>query len=201
MSRGRLFVLSGPSGVGKGTVCKALFERRDDLCLSVSATTRAPRLGEVDGVHYIFLSDEEFTDWVENGRFLEWATYCDHRYGTPLHKVEELLCEGKDVLLEIELQGSLQVKQKLPESILIFVLPPSMSELRSRLVGRGTEEPEVIEARLLRAAEEMKYVSKYDYILMNDEVEKAVDRFSNILEAERLRTRFSQELIEEVLQS
>ena len=201
MSRGRLFVLSGPSGVGKGTVCKALFQEREDLVLSVSATTRAPRPGEVDGVHYIFLSEEEFSDWIGKGNFLEWATYCDHRYGTPLHKVEELLSEGKDVLLEIELQGSLQVKEKLPESILIFVLPPSMTELRNRLIGRGTETPEVIEARLKRAEEEMDFVTQYDYILMNDEVDRAVERFAYILEAERLRTKFSQELIKEVLES
>ena len=201
MSRGRLFVLSGPSGVGKGTVCQALFSERDDLCLSVSATTRAPRPGEVDGVNYIFLSEAEFSEWIEKGNFLEWATYCDHRYGTPLHKVEELLEQGKDVLLEIEIQGSLQVKEKLPESILIFTLPPSMSELRSRLIGRGTESAEVVEARLLRAEEEMKFVDQYDYILLNDEVDEAVKRFSHILEAERLHTKYCKEFINEVLQS
>ena len=201
MSRGRLFVLSGPSGVGKGTVCQALFSERDDLCLSVSATTRAPRPGEVDGVNYIFLSEAEFSEWIEKGIFLEWATYCDHRYETPLHKVEELLEQGKDVLLEIEIQGSLQVKEKLPESILIFTLPPSMSELRSRLIGRGTESAEVVEARLLRAEEEMKFVDQYDYILLNDEVDEAVKRFSHILEAERLHTKYCKEFINEVLQS
>ena len=199
MSRGKLFVVSGPSGVGKGTVCQALLENRDDLFLSVSATTRAPRPGEENGVHYWFLSKEEFQDRVEHDQFLEWATFCENCYGTPRSKVEEKLDAGQNVLLEIEPQGALQVKERLPESVLLFVLPPSLQELRQRLIGRGTEDASVVEQRLCRAREEFQFIPKYDYVLINDEIPKAVERFAHILEVENYRTKNSQEIIDEVL--
>ena len=145
--RGLLLVVSGPSGAGKGTVCKRLVEKRSDVFLSVSATTRAPREGEVDGKHYYFISEEEFTERIRTGGMLEHAVFCGNYYGTPKQAVDDMLAAGKNVILEIEVQGAMKVRSHYPEGVYIFVLPPSMQELRSRLIGRGTEAPEVVEER------------------------------------------------------
>ena len=187
MNRGLLLVVSGPSGAGKGTVCKALMEQHPEVCMSVSATTRKPRPGEADGVNYYFLEEEQFRSMIDNHEFIEWACFCQNYYGTPRKKVEELLEAGKDVILEIEVQGAIQVKSKFPEAVFIFVMPPSMEELEKRLTGRGTEAPEVIAERLETARWECSNIEKYNYILINDEVSLAADRFAAIIQTEKMR--------------
>ncbi len=196
-TKGVLLVISGPAGVGKGTVCKEFMSRNQTAFLSVSMTTRAPREGEAEGINYFFRSKEEFIKLVAEDKFLEHAEFCDNYYGTPKEAVEKQLEAGNDVILEIEVQGALQVKEKFPEAVLIFVLPPSYSELRDRLVGRGTETPEVVEKRLTRAKEEFGFIGKYDYILMNDTVEEAVARLESIVCAEKLSTSRNKTLISE----
>lgn len=197
-NRGNLYVVSGPSGAGKGTICKALLEKRDDVVMSVSATSRAPRPGEVEGVHYFFLSEAEFENRIRTGQMLEHAAFCGNYYGTPKAFVEEKLAAGVDVILEIEVQGAMKVRAEHPEGVYIFVLPPSMQELRARLIGRGTEAKEVVEERLKTAAWEFGHIQKYNYILLNDDIDKAVERFSAIMDAERCRTERNIEFIEEV---
>lgn len=199
--KGLLIVVSGPSGTGKGTICKMLTERRDDVFLSVSATTRAPREGEVDGVHYHFMSEKEFSDNIENGGMLEHAVFCQNYYGTPKKAVDEMLAQGKNVILEIEVQGAMKVRSKYPEGVYVFVVPPSMSELRKRLVGRATETPEVVEERLTTAKREFSYIPKYNYVLLNDEIEKAVERLESIIDAEHCRIERNIKYIEEVCNS
>lgn len=199
--RGLLLVVSGPSGAGKGTVCKRLVEKRSDVFLSVSATTRAPREGEVDGKHYYFISEEEFTERIRTGGMLEHAVFCGNYYGTPKQAVDDMLAAGKNVILEIEVQGAMKVRSQYPEGVYIFVLPPSMQELRSRLIGRGTEAIEVVEERLSTAAWEFTHIQKYNYILLNDDVEKAVCRLEAIIDAEHCRTERNLKFIEEVCQS
>jgi len=186
-SKGLLLVVSGASGVGKGTVMKELFAMRDDLYMSVSATTRKPREGEVDGVHYHFISKEEFADIKRNDGFLENATFCDNSYGTLKSEVFERLEKGINVVLEIEVQGALQVRSEYPEGVFIYIAPPSFSELEARLVGRATEEAEVIEKRLETARWEMTQINKYNYVIINDEVKKAAERISACIDAEHVR--------------
>ena len=183
--KGLLLVVSGPSGVGKGTICKEYLSKYDDCALSVSATTRAPREGEVDGVSYFFLSHDEFRKKIDAGGFLEHAVFCDNYYGTPKDAVMEKLDEGKNVILEIEVQGALQVRSHYPEAVFVFVIPPSMEELENRLRGRGTETDDVIAKRLERAKAEFKYIEKYNYTLTNDTVENAVCVLHSIIEAEK----------------
>ncbi len=199
--KGLLIVVSGPSGTGKGTICKMLTERRNDVFLSVSATTRAPREGEVDGVHYHFMSEKEFSDNIENGGMLEHAVFCQNYYGTPKKAVDEMLAQGKNVILEIEVQGAMKVRSKYPEGVYVFVVPPSMEELRKRLVGRATETPEVVEQRLNTAKREFSYIPKYNYVLLNDEIEKAVERLESIIDAEHCRIERNIKFIEEVCNS
>lgn len=185
--RGILIVLSGPSGVGKGTVCKALRGKAPDLIYSVSATTRTPREGEVEGVNYFFKSREQFKQLIEQDQMLEWAEYVGNFYGTPRKFVEDTLNAGKDIILEIEVQGALKVKQKFPEGVFIFLLPPSLGELENRIVGRGTESEDSIRNRMSVAVEEIRLMEHYDYAIVNDQVEGACDRIQSILMAERCR--------------
>ena len=186
--RGLLIVLSGPSGVGKGTVRKAIFEEEGiDFQYSISATTRQPRVGEVDGEDYFFVSREEFEQKIVNGDMLEYAQYVNNYYGTPKSFIDEALASGRDVFLEIDVQGALQVKSKMPEGIYIFLTPPDLTNLRERLVGRGTDSQEVIEKRVAAARDELKQMINYDYAVENDQVIHAVDRIKAIITAERLR--------------
>lgn len=182
MNRGRLFVISGPSGTGKGTICKELI-KDDKIRLSVSMTTRNPREGEVHGVSYYFAIKEEFLQKIEAGGFLEYAEVFGNYYGTPKMEVLELLENGIDVLLEIDVQGALQIKEVYPEAVLVFILPPSMEELRARLTGRGTETQDVVERRLGEAAKEISYVKHYDYAVINDDLEEAIENVKTVIKA------------------
>jgi guanylate kinase len=175
MRKGNLFVISGPSGAGKGTLVKRLLERVPDAWVSVSATTRKPREGEVDGIHYFFLSDTRFDELIAGNGFLEWADVHGKRYGTLKRTVLEQIHAGKQVILEIDVQGAFQVRKKIPEAILIFIEPPSIEELRRRLVGRGTETTEAIEKRMKTAEVELSHKMEYDMRLVNDDLEKAAD--------------------------
>lgn len=185
--KGLLIVLSGPSGVGKGTVCSSLRHEQEDIIYSVSATTRNPRAGEVDGTNYFFKTREQFESMITNNELLEWAEYVGNYYGTPRAFVEETLNKGKDIILEIEVQGALKVKETYPDGIFVFLMPPSFEELRSRIVHRGTENPESLLNRMNVAKEELQMMRHYDYAVVNDEVEKAVKRIQSVIEAERLR--------------
>ena len=198
MSKGILCVVSGPAGVGKGSVCKDYLSRYENTFLSVSATTRQPRPGEENGVSYYFKTKEEFEKMIENGDLLEYAKFCDNYYGTPKKEVRQSLDDGKDIILEIEVQGALKVKEIMPETVLIFVFPPSFEELEKRLVGRNTETPEIIEKRLLRAKEELVISEKYDYIVVNDEIELASQKIHSIIDAEKQKVSRNKKLIMEV---
>jgi guanylate kinase len=179
---GVLSVISGFSGVGKGTIVKKLVEK-EGYALSVSATSRAPRQGEVHGREYFFLTREEFHSMIENNGLIEWAEYVSNFYGTPREYVEERLAGGEDVILEIEPQGALKVKAQYPEAVLIFIVPPNVKELENRLIGRGTEETEIIKKRLKRAAEETAFIENYEYIVINDDLEDAVSDIHHIIQA------------------
>ena len=186
--RGLLIVFSGPSGVGKGTVRQEIFSTPDHKFeYSVSMTTRAQRPGEVDGKDYFFRSREEFEELIRNGQMLEYAEYVGNYYGTPLTYVNETLDKGIDVFLEIEVQGALQVKKKVPDAVFIFLTPPDLTELQERLVGRGTDSEEVIAQRIERAREEIALMSEYDYAIVNDEVPLAAERVKRVIEAEHFR--------------
>ena len=186
--RGLLIVFSGPSGVGKGTVRQEIFSKPDHKFeYSVSMTTRAQRPGEVDGKDYFFRSREEFEELIRNGQMLEYAEYVGNYYGTPLAYVNETLDKGIDVFLEIEVQGALQVKKKVPDAVFIFLTPPDLNELEERLVGRGTDSEEVIAQRIERAREEIALMSEYDYTIVNDEVSLAAERVKRVIEAELFR--------------
>ncbi|HZG15652.1 MAG TPA: guanylate kinase [Candidatus Bathyarchaeia archaeon] len=184
---GLLLVLSGPSGVGKGTVCKALRERMNEIVYSVSATTRQPRAGEIDGVNYFFKSKEEFQKMIEEDQLLEWAEYVGNYYGTPRRFVEETLASGRDVILEIEVQGALQVKEKFPQGIFLFLAPPDLTELQNRIVGRGTETEESIRNRMAMAKAEIELMDKYDYVVVNDVIDTACEKIRAIITAEHLK--------------
>ena len=181
--KGIIIVVSGFSGAGKGTLMKELIRRYDNYALSVSATTRNPRPGEVNGREYFFVSNEEFEKLIEENGLIEHAGYVDHYYGTPRKFVEDKLSQGKDVILEIEIQGALQIKEQYPDAVLLFVMPPSVAELEKRLRGRGTETEEVILQRLKRAREESVGIEKYDYLVINDDLEKCTERLHNIIVA------------------
>ncbi|MCG4578939.1 guanylate kinase [Clostridium cochlearium] len=186
MKKGLLIVISGPSGTGKGTVCKELL-KNNNFWFSVSATTRAPREGEVHGKNYYFMTKEQFQDKIEENDFLEYAEVYGNYYGTPKSKVVEMLDKGKDVILEIDIQGALKVKENYKEGIFIFILPPSMEELKNRIIKRGTETEESLMTRFKSAYKEINYVSKYNYAVVNDKVNDAVKKIQSIIIAEKCR--------------
>ncbi|WAW14239.1 guanylate kinase [Peptostreptococcus equinus] len=194
--RGLLLVVSGPSGAGKGTVCKKVIENNDNIMLSVSATTRQPRTGEVEGISYYYKTKEQFEHMIENGQLLEYARVYDNYYGTPKQEIYDQLENGTDIILEIEMQGAMQVKKKFPQAVFIFILPPSLNELKNRIVGRGTETIDQIEKRMSSAFGEIKLIKDYDYFIFNDSIEKSADQVMSIVNAERSKViRYKEEII------
>ena len=187
---GKLFILSGPSGAGKGTICKQLLEETD-VELSVSMTTRKPRIGETEGVSYYFVEKEDFLSKIQKNGFLEYAEVYGNYYGTPKAPVIEKLAAGVDVILEIDMQGALKVKENYPNGVFIFILPPSMAELRKRLTGRGTETAEAIEMRLGETLKELSYIDKYDYCVVTGQLSEAVARVKSIVVAEHSKVTFT----------
>lgn len=187
MRKGLLIVVSGASGTGKGTVCKKLLDDMPEVAYSISATTRTPRPGEVNGREYYFLSIDEFKGWIADGKFLEYAEVYGNFYGTPFNKIEERLNRGEDILLEIDVQGALNVKRKCPDGIYIFLLPPSLEELKNRIKGRGTETPESLERRLANAVAEIQIGREYNYVVVNDTIANAAAQIAAILTAERCK--------------
>ncbi|WP_227767001.1 guanylate kinase [Zhaonella formicivorans] len=184
---GLLIVLSGPSGAGKGTLCQALRAQMPELKYSVSATTRQPRAGEVEGINYYYITKEKFDEMLAQGEFLEWARVYDNYYGTPKKQVMESLERGEDIILEIDIQGAMQIKKQYPKGVFIFIVPPSIRELEKRITGRGTDSEEVIKKRLSCVQQELTYVSEYDYVVVNDEVQTAVEKLKAIIIAEKCR--------------
>ncbi len=196
--RGILIVVSGFSGAGKGTLMKALLNKYDNYALSISATTRNPREGEVDGREYFFKTTEDFEKMIAQDELIEYAKYVNNYYGTPRAYVEEQLESGKDVILEIEIQGALKVKEKFPETLLLFVTPPNAAILKGRLVGRGTETMEVIESRMQRAAEEAEGMEAYDYLIINDDLDVCVKEMHDIIVGEHRRTFRNKEFMNQI---
>ena len=187
MIKGKTFIISGPSGVGKSTVLSALLEKRKNLYFSVSATTRDPRPGELDGIHYHFMDAESFRKWIAMDQFLEYAEYVGNFYGTPKRFVDEAMDKGQDVILDIEIQGALQVCDKRPDTVRIFIAPPSWQALEERLTSRGTDSPEKVQKRLVRAKVELQTANTYDYFVINDTVERAVREINAIMLAEHCK--------------
>ena len=187
MRKGKTFIICGPSGVGKGTVVARLLASDPTLYFSVSATTRAPRPGEVDGKHYHFLTQEQFAQWVAEDQFLEHAEFVGNRYGTPRKFIDKAMEQGRDVILDIEIQGAEQVHQKRPDVVRIFIAPPSWDELERRLIGRGTEDMDKVRSRLQRGKDEFLVASDFDYFVINDTVDRAVEEISAIMCAEHCR--------------
>ncbi|MDY5964981.1 MAG: guanylate kinase [Peptostreptococcus porci] len=195
--KGLLIVISGPSGAGKGTICKKLVEKHEKISLSVSATTRKPREGEIEGVSYYYKSKSEFENMIDNDEFLEFAKIYENYYGTPKKTIFDEISKGNDVILEIEMQGAMQVKKSYPEAVFVFILPPSLSELKSRIVGRGTETNAQIEMRLNSAYNEIKLVGEYDYFVFNNVVEKSVEDIEKIIMSEKMKViRYKDEIID-----
>ena len=198
-NRGILLVLSGFSGSGKGTVVKEVMKKySDNYALSISATSRQPRQGERDGIEYFFKTREEFEEMIAKDELVEYAQYVSNYYGTPKAYVEEQLAAGKDVILEIEIQGALKIKKKFPDTLLLSMTPPSADELKDRLVGRGTETMDVVESRLARAVEEAQGIEKYDYLIVNDDLEECVEQFHSIVSNEHYRVSRKQQFIEDM---
>lgn len=197
-THGILIVVSGFSGSGKGTIMKELLKRYDNYALSISATTRAPREGETDGQEYFFKTREEFEKMIAKEELIEYAEYVNNYYGTPRAYVEEQLTAGKDVILEIEIQGALKVKEKYPDTLLMFVTPPSAQVLKDRLVGRGTETAEVIDSRMKRAVEESQGVEKYDYLVINDDLERCAKEMHSIIQGEHDRVSRNADFIDDI---
>lgn len=200
MNKGLLFVVSAPSGCGKGTILAEIL-KDDKYFYSVSSTTRKPREGEVDGVNYNFLSKEQFEELIKADGMLEYACFCDNYYGTSKEMVEQKRLEGKHVILEIDVQGAMQVREKCSDAVLIFIMPPSVSELERRLRKRGTETDDVIAKRVSKSAEEIEAARSYDYVVVNAELEKAIEDFKTVISAEEHRVSYAEELINEVLKN
>ena len=201
MRKGLLFIISGPAGSGKGTVVNALLEAHPEITLSISATTRSPRPNEKNGVHYHFISKEEFEKRIENGKMLEYATYNENYYGTPEKEVLEAMEAGKDVILEIEVAGAMQIKEKIKDSVAIMLTPPNKEVLEARLRGRGTETEEVIKWRLERAKEEIMLLPQYDYSVVNEDglIDKCAEKIYKIIESEHQRTAYTKTIIEKFI--
>lgn len=198
MNKGTLTVISGFSGAGKGTLMKRLLEKYDSYVLSISATTRKPREGEADGREYFFKTKEEFEEMISRGQLLEHACYVGNYYGTPKPWVEEQMAAGRDVLLEIEIQGARNIKKQYPEALLVFITPPSADELLKRLTGRGTETPEVIRNRINRAAEEAQGMEDYDYLLVNDDLDLCTEQLNQVIQSAHHRMKENLELAEKI---
>ncbi|SFE49216.1 guanylate kinase [Peptostreptococcus sp. D1] len=195
--KGLLIVISGPSGAGKGTICKKLVEKHENVNLSVSATTRKPREGEIEGVSYYYKSKSEFENMIDNDEFLEFAKIYENYYGTPKKTIFDEINKGNDVILEIEMQGAMQIKKSYSEAVFVFILPPSLSELKSRIVGRGTETSAQIEMRFNSAYNEIKLVGEYDYFVFNNVVEKSVEDIEKIIMSEKMKViRYKDEIID-----
>ena len=200
MRKGMLVLVSGPSGTGKGTVCDLLRKNHPELAYSISATTRQPRAGEQDGVNYYFYDKAKFEEMIKEGQLLEWANVYGNYYGTPKQQVLDRLAAGEDILLEIDTQGALNVMKSMPEGLFVFLLPPSLEELRQRLIGRGTETEESLKTRLGAAIEEIKIASKYRYVVVNDKVEVAEATIARIIEAEHHRTDLNMDMLAKLQQ-
>ena len=200
MNKGILIVVSAPSGCGKGTILAEVM-KDEKFYYSVSATTRSPRPGETDGVNYHFLGREQFEELIKTGGMLEYAEYCGNYYGTPRDKVLEKINEGKNVILEIEVQGAMQIREKCPEAVFVFIAPPSVAELRNRREKRGTETPEVINQRVSEAAQEISFAYRYDYVVVNNILEDAVNDFISVIRAEELKAENQKNIIDEVLKN
>ena len=196
--RGILIVVSGFAGSGKGTLMKEILKQYDNYALSISATTRQPRGTEVNGKEYFFKTVEEFEKMIAQGELIEYANYVGNYYGTPKNYVEEQLASGKDVILEIEIQGALKVKEKFPETLLLFVTPPNATVLKERLIGRGTETLDVVEKRMMRASEEAEGITSYDYILINDDLQSCVLQMHNIIQSEHYKTSRNEAFIKQI---
>lgn len=203
MAKGSIFIVSGPSGVGKGTVVKRVIEESDNIYLSISCTTRAPRTGEQEGVNYFYISKEEFEKRIENSFFIEWERYVDNYYGTPAAPLLEAVEKGKNAILEIEVGGAMQAKNRYPEAVLVFVVPPENDTLKKRIIGRD-EGNEValaaLEKRISRAKEEYQYIDKYDYLLVNDDLDRCVDQLKNIIASESYRVKNNNDIIEKIME-
>lgn len=198
MENGLLIVISGPSGSGKGTICKRLVEEMKDIKVSISATTRKPRVGEIEGVNYFFLDKDNFLNKISNNEFIEYAQVYGNYYGTLKSEVLKELENGKDIILEIDIQGALKVKKNYPNGVFIFILPPSIEELKSRIEGRGTDSKEVILKRMECVYDELNYAFQYDYVVLNDEVEIAVNKIKNIISAEKNKAIRNKKLIQKI---
>ncbi len=194
---GILIILSGFAGSGKGTIIKELLSRYDNYALSVSATTRAPREGEEEGVHYFFKTEEEFKEMIARGELLEYANYVGNYYGTPREYVKQQLLAGKDVILEIETEGALNIKREYPDAVLVFVMPPSVEEIHRRLLHRGTETEEIIEKRMKKAGFEITVVDRYDYLMVNDVLEESVELFNSIVRSQHMAVSRNRDYIED----
>ena len=199
MEEGLLIVVSGPSGCGKGTICNELIERNNNVNISISTTTRKPRVGEIDGQSYFFVSEEKFKEMIENNEFIEYAHVHSNFYGTPKKFVLDKLGKGEDVLLEIDVQGALQIKKIYPKGVYIFILPPSMDELKDRIIKRGTETESDILKRLKTAYEELNYAKEYDYLVVNDELLDAVGKVESIITAEKCKTERKIDIIKNII--
>lgn len=198
MDKGLLIVISGPSGAGKGTICKRLLNDLNDIKVSISATTRSPRVGEVEGESYYFLDKDEFLKKIDNEEFLEYAKVYGNYYGTLKKEVLKEIEDGKNIILEIDIQGALEVKKNYPSGVFIFILPPSINELKSRIEGRGTDSKETILKRMDCVYDELNYAFQYDYVVLNDDINLAVEKVKNIINAEKLRSIRNQALINKI---